>query len=373
MVRGKTILVIGFVIMCFNSLYQYAWNALLPLFKSGFGVSLVEVELAFSLFTVFSTTFQIVGGSIADYRGPRLIGVISSLLSGIGFLGTSFSSSIYEFYTFWSLGSIGEGILYGIAANLAVKWFPSKRGFATGFVSLGFGLGSAIANPFIASSSSFRAPTLVIGLVEIVILPLLLYAIDYPKKVKGDRPTTVIRTVTWWLIYVSFSTSAVPLTVLSSSLSVLSPKDLLVLLVTVFPLLSGASRPIIGYLSDSFGRVGTTSAVLFAMIIGSTFFLLGLIVPSVVIIGFFGGSMITLFFALSGDIFGEKYSTANNAILYTGKALAGVLGSTVFSLLFLYNPLYAKVFVLANAVGGFILIVSVLLLSKRGKSSVGVH
>jgi len=357
MVRSRTfIIVIGFVVMSFNSLYQYAWNALLPLFKSGFNASLVEIEVAFTLFTVFSTTFQIIGGGIADYRGPKGIGIISALLSAFGFLGTSFSSSIYEFYMFWSLGSIGEGILYGIAANLAVKWFPTRRGFATGFVSLGFGLGSATANPFITSATNFRLPTLEIGLVELMILPVLLFIVDYPKRVKGEKPTKVVRTLTWWLIYVSFATSAVPLTVLSSSLSVLSPKDLLVLLVTIFPLLSGISRPIIGYISDKLGRERTTSAVLFVMILGSVFFLFNLVVPSVLLIGFFGGSIITLFFALSGDLFGEKYSTSNNAILYTGKAVAGLLGSTVFSLLLLYDPFYARLFVLINAVIGFLLV-----------------
>ena len=69
--RLSLFLFIGFIIMSFNSLYQYSWNALLPLLQKGFNTDIVELEIAFTLFTIFSTTFQIVGGSIADYKGPK--------------------------------------------------------------------------------------------------------------------------------------------------------------------------------------------------------------------------------------------------------------------------------------------------------------
>jgi len=358
MFKGKSILVAGFIIMSFNSLYQYAWNAFLPHLTTGLKVSLPEVEVAFTLFTIFSTSFQILGGSIADYRGPRGIGTISAVLSALGFLGSSFSSSIYEFYVFWSLGSMGEGILYGIAANLAVKWFSKTRGFATGFVSLGFGLGSAIVNPFIYPIQDFRLPMMIIGLVELVTLPILLYFVDYPTKVKGEKPREVIRTGKWWLIYFSFALSAVPLTIYSSSLSVVAGKNVL-FLITIFPLLSGISRPILGYISDIIGRTTTTLITIFMVILGSLFFLLNLLLPSVLFIGFFGGSMITLFFSISGDLFGEKYSTANNAMLYTGKAVAGVLGSFIFSLLLQFNVTVAKEFGLISAIVGLLLLMLV--------------
>jgi OFA family oxalate/formate antiporter-like MFS transporter len=70
---------------------------------------------------------------------------------------------------------------------------------------------------------------------------------------------------------------------------------------------------------------------------------------------------------LSGDIFGEKYATANNGILYTGKAVAGVLGGVIFSMLYFYNPFYAKTFVLINALIGFLLIYIVINQRKKSK------
>ncbi|BFH72234.1 MFS transporter [Sulfurisphaera javensis] len=351
------ILAIGFIIMSFNSLYQYAWNAFLPHLKIGLRATLPEIEVAFTLFTIFSTTFQIIGGNIADSKGPRKIGIISSILSATGFLGSSFSSSLYQFYFFWSIGSIGEGILYGIAANLAVKWFKKTRGFATGFVSLGFGLGSVLVNPFIYSFYNYRMVMFLIGLLEIIILPVMLSFVDYPKEVKGEKPKDVLKTGKWWLIYFSFALSAVPLTIYSSSLSVVANGNV-ILLITIFPLLSGISRPILGYISDILGRLTTLLVTLTMMIIGSILFLVNLILPSVLVIGFFGGSLITLYFSIVGDIFGEKFSTSNNAILYTGKAVAGVLGGFTFSLLYDFSPTIAKEFGLISAIAGLLLLLS---------------
>ena len=349
--------------MSFNSLYQYAWNAFLPHLTSGFKSSLPEIEVAFTLFTIFSTSFQIIGGSIADYRGPRGIGIISAILSAIGFLGSSFSTSIYEFYVFWSLGSIGEGILYGIASNLALKWFSKTRGFATGFVSFGFGFGSAIVNPFIYPYPDFRLPMMIIGLIEILVLPSLLYFIDYPTKVKGEKPKEVVKTGKWWLIYFSYTLSTIPLIIYSSSLSAVTKENIL-FLITIFPLLSGMSRPILGYISDIIGRLTTIFLSISMVILGSFLFLLNILLPSVILIGFFGGSLIPLFFSITGDIFGEKYSTANTAILYTGKALAGVLGSFIFSLLLQFNVTMAREFGLISAIIGLLLLM-ILQLSRR--------
>lgn len=354
-------IVIGLTAMLFNSLYQYSWNALEPLFKKGFNVSIVEIEVAFTLFTIFSTTFQTVGGYFADTKGPKIVGIFSSILSALGFLGTSFSPTVYFFYIFWSLGSIGEGILYGIATNLAIKWYQDRRGFATGLVSLGFGVGASLTNPIIASFTNFREITLLIGLVELIILPTLLSFSKYPAKgLTGNTPKEILVSPKWWLIYFSFVTAAVPLTVISSSLSVIGrtlPIQDLVILISLFPFMSGISRPILGHVSDKIGRAKTVLLVDILVTFGALLLTINLIGPSVLVIGFFGGSMITLYFSLVGDIFGSKFSTSNNAFLYTGKAIAGIMGSVIFSYLFLTMPEVSRLYTLICGITGALLLV----------------
>ncbi|AEE94900.1 oxalate/formate antiporter [Acidianus hospitalis W1] len=341
--------------MSFNSLYQYSWNALEPLLREGFNVSIVEISLGFSLFTIFSSGFQPLGGNFADEIGPRKVALLSSILSALGFLGTSFSPSVYIFFIFWSLGSIGEGILYGIASNLAVKWFKKRMAFATGLVSLGFGLGSAFADPFILMSGNFRLVTLIIGLTELIILPILSLLIEYPTLESGKSPKEAVLSRTFWLIYLSFVTATVPLLVISSSLSIIGkalPFQELSILISIFPILSGSGRPIFGHIADKLGVIKTTVIVDTIIVLGGASLLFSQIIPAVVIIGLAGGAVITLYFNVSGIVFGTRYSTVNNGILYTGKAVAGFLGSVIFNYLFLISPFLAYLFVIISSTIG---------------------
>ncbi|ACP48847.1 major facilitator superfamily MFS_1 [Sulfolobus islandicus Y.N.15.51] len=369
MKRNKYI-IIGFVIMCFNSLYQYSWNALEPLLREGFNVSVVEIALGFTLFSVFSSVFQPIGGHFADKQGPKRIGVISAILSAIGFLGTYLSPNICVFFVSWSIGSIGEGILYGIAANLAMKWFRERMGFATGIVSMGFGIGSAIANPFISMAGNYRIVTLAIGLVEIVLLPILLYISDYPPKLSGQTPRQAVLSVKFWLIYLSFATSIVPLTVLSSELPILGkglPQQELVTLISILPLLSGGLRPIFGYIADRLGILRTTFLLTIVLTLGSISLLLGEIALSTILVGFAGGSLITLYFNVSTEIFGFKFSTVNSGILYTGKALGGVLGSIIFALLYTISLRTSEIYTLSCSLIGVLTLLPLLFTKQSRK------
>lgn len=372
--RKEGFIAIGFIIMCFNSLYQYSWNAFEPLFEYGFRVGLVEIAVGFSLFNIFSSTFQPLGGYFADKLGPRNIGIIASLLSALGFLGTSFSPDVDFFYVFWSLGSIGEGVLYGIALNLAIKWFSHRAALATGLVSLGFGLGSAVADPFIILSRDFREITFMIGVLELILLPILSSFASYPSVVTGKSPKEVVLSSKFWLIYVAHIASTLPLLVISSSLFVIGKKANLPLtelyaLISVFPILSGAGRPIIGYIADRLGILKTTLLVNLLLVFSSFLLFASFILPSVILIGLLGGSLLTLYSNVLRIIFGTKYSTLNNGILYTGKAITGFLGSIIYSVLFLLGETAANLFVLASTVLGVIVFIYVYHLGHYAESS----
>ena len=348
-------LAIGLIVMSFNSLYQYSWNVFEPLLVSGFDTRLLEIQAAFTLFAVFSTVSQGPGGYIADRYGPRRIGIIAAILSASGFLGTSFLHDLTLFYVLWSLGSVGEGILYGIATNLAVKWFVGSRGIAVGTISLGFGVGASVANVFIVKFGEFRTPMLIIGLLEIIILPILMSLTRYPEQstISGRTPFATITNGRYWILYVSFVLGSIPLIVIASSFGFIGkslPLYEFTILISIFPLLSGISRPILGYISDFIGRTKTLIIIDISIIMGALFLVLRIFPVSIVLIGFFGGSMISMYFALIGDVFGSKFSTSNNGIFYTGKAISGFLGSTVFAIIFVISIEISFNFVLVSSI-----------------------
>ncbi|WP_338603180.1 MFS transporter [Sulfolobus tengchongensis] len=346
-------LFIGLIAMLFNSTYQYSWNAYEPLIIRTLNVTVVQAELAFTFFVVLSTITQILSGYLADLYGPRTVGVPASILMSVCLVLSSLAPNIYFFYVSWCLGSVGVGILFGLSLNLAIKWFEDKRGLASGIVSMGFGIGGAIANPFILRFTTYREPMLIIGIVASVIVPILYSFARYPKSVKGKDPISVVKEPNFWLIYISFSLIAVPLLLSSSSLSIIAKFTNLAeysILIVVFPIANGIGRPLMGYISDKIGRIKGMLLVNILMIVAVILLMIAifnsLIVPlyiSIILIGVMGGASLPTYMSFIGDLYGSKFSTSNTAILYTGKAVSGILGSLFFTLLYVnfgYTSLY---------------------------------
>ncbi len=209
-------LALGFVAMLFNSVYQYSWNAFAPLLVRGFKEPTYAVEVAFALFVVVSTSFQVVAGRIADTTGPRVLGSLGTLALSLGLILSSLSPNLFAFYLTWTLGSVGEGVMYGISLNLAIKWYRERRGLASGLVTMGFGLGGALANPFILSLDNFRTSMLIIGLISLILTPLFLMT-RYPTGLEGAPPGETVKEKKFWLIYACFTLASLPLLVASSS------------------------------------------------------------------------------------------------------------------------------------------------------------
>ncbi|BCS93064.1 hypothetical protein L3N51_02318 [Metallosphaera sp. J1] len=335
----------GFVAMLFNSVYQYSWNAFFPLLVKGFNSSPSAIEVGFTLFVISSTSFQVLSGRLSDLRGPKLVGSLGALAFSLGLILSSLAPNLPVFYATWTLGSVGEGTIYGISLNLAIKWYGERRGLASGLVSMGFGLGGAIANPFIELSHSFRVSMLVIGVISLGLLPLFILS-SYPGNVEGTPPGETVRETRFWLIYASFVLASIPLLVTSSSLGELGDylSEVQYAIATVyFPVASGVGRPIMGYLTDRLGRLRGIDYMIAGILLGTLLVVIGdlgknlLLLVGVALVGVMGGTTYPLFSALVGDLYGPRYSTANTSLLYTGKIVSGVLGSLVFSSLFQFN------------------------------------
>ena len=63
------------------------------------------------------------------------------------------ASDVTQLYlTYGLLGGIGTGIVYVGIVGQMVQWFPDKRGFATGMVAAGYGMGAVVTTFPIANS-----------------------------------------------------------------------------------------------------------------------------------------------------------------------------------------------------------------------------
>jgi len=92
-------------------------------------------------------------GRFVEKYGPRKAGTAAALFFGLG-IGCSglaiLAKNIYALYLCYGiLGGIGLGVGYIAPVSMLVKWFPDRRGLATGLAIMGFGFASLIAGPII--------------------------------------------------------------------------------------------------------------------------------------------------------------------------------------------------------------------------------
>jgi MFS family permease len=110
-------------------------------------------------YTTFTTALVCLGLSAAfggpwvERRGPRVAATAAALFFGIGLLiggvGLALRESVMVFLGMGVIGGIGCGLGYIAPVSTLVKWFPDRRGMATGMAIMGFGGGAILASQLI--------------------------------------------------------------------------------------------------------------------------------------------------------------------------------------------------------------------------------
>jgi MFS family permease len=83
--------------------------------------------------------------------GPRKAGVVAALCWCGGLVISSFGVLTHQLWLMWLgsgvIGGIGLGLGYISPVSTLIKWFPDRRGMATGMAIMGFGGGAMIGSP----------------------------------------------------------------------------------------------------------------------------------------------------------------------------------------------------------------------------------
>ena len=129
----------------------YAWSVFnLPL-ENAFGWTKSDVAITFSLAIFFLGMSAAVMGRFVERKGPRTSGMVAACLWGLGLVVASLGVKLGVIQILWLgygvLGGMGLGIGYITPVSTLVKWFPDRRGLATGLAIMGFGFGAAIGGP----------------------------------------------------------------------------------------------------------------------------------------------------------------------------------------------------------------------------------
>ena len=350
--------------------YQYVWSSIEQPLAESLDIALPALGAVFSFYVVFQSLSQFPAGKWRDSRGPGALTFFAAILAGGGYIGLAYATSVWQLYLLYSLGAVGVGIVYTVAVNTAVKWFPDRTGLTTGIGTMAFAGGSALVAPYVRANATVAAYSDVLRNVGIAILVVLLvgaYLLRDPPddwlglddranddtdretidglaaSLRGRAYTTREMLSTWqfWLLYAMFiATAGADLIVIANVVRFAEHFGLAAVVATaaatLLPVAAGVSRMILGEASDRFDRK-RVMAVSFILAGAFRIALIGagaaeasvLFVALVMGAMFFSSPLYVYFPALLADYYGAEHSSSNYAVLYTAKVGGGVFAGTV--------------------------------------------
>ncbi len=356
--------------------------------------SVADVTHIFEIFIAMLGISAAIWGGWLEHAGPRKSGFIAALCWGGGLILGGYGVTIHQLWLVFLgcgfIGGIGQGLGYITPVSTLIKWFPDRRGMATGFAIMGYGGGAMIGSPLAVwlmartahAGVSGVAPTLMLmGVIYFVAMSLGALGFRVPPagwRPSGWTPTTQTagsmitnrhvhlnvawRTPQFWLIWgvlglnvtagIAVIAMASPMfqEVFGGRLLGLEPhaalsdaqKAAIVAaaagLVGLISLFNSVGRILWASASDYLGRKRTyfiffaLGMVLYALLpTWGHLGLAGLFVASIcIILTMYGGGFATVP-AYLADIFGTQMVGAIHGRLITAWSVAGVVGPALIA------------------------------------------
>jgi MFS family permease len=166
----------------------------------GFFQSLVATNCDWKISTLgwmFTLFFVVLGSSAAifgrwlEHAGPRKAGVVAAFCWSGGFLISALGVQLHQIWLLWLgsgvIGGCGLGLGYISPVSTLIKWFPDRRGLATGMAIMGFGGGAMIGAPLAdILMKHFATPTSV-GVKETFVTMGIIYFVAMMAGAFGYR------------------------------------------------------------------------------------------------------------------------------------------------------------------------------------------
>ncbi|REF69523.1 OFA family MFS transporter [Paracoccus versutus] len=121
------------------------------LFTTSCDWRVADLGWIYTLFFVLLGSSAAIWGGWLETAGPRRAGVVAALCWSGGMVVSGFGVMTHQLWLMWLgsglIGGIGLGLGYISPVSTLIKWFPDRRGLATGMAIMGFGGGAMIGAP----------------------------------------------------------------------------------------------------------------------------------------------------------------------------------------------------------------------------------
>ena len=398
--NGKKILAIAGCILvqiCVGILY--VWSVFREPVISYYNWNPGQVNLIASFMLFAFCIGNLAGGYIQDKKGPKISCFIGIIMFGGGMLLSSLipagASIIWFYLSYCVIAGLGSGLCYGPVLACMQKWFPDKRGFATGLAAGAFGMSTVVfapvANSLIRATNAPRA-IMILAVIFLAVGIAACFMISVPEgSVQGNSQTAEIsltplqaaKTWPFWLLFLGCFLYNGTWNMLSPIIKSLGINRGLsdaaaTLCVSLTGIANAAGRLIMSSLSDKIGRV-VTLVILCAMTIVSGIALIfsggGVLFGIVLLTAFAYGGPAAVNPATSTDFFGPKYSGTNYGIIMLALGLSSVVFNMLSNAMVNASGGYTITFIAGAASAGVSVIIYLVIshLRKRAlrKNTVG--
>ncbi|MBF5058429.1 major facilitator family transporter [Alcanivorax sp. 521-1] len=162
--------------------------------------TVTQVTYTFGIFIAMLGVSAAIWGAWLEHAGPRKAGFIAALCWGGGMILGGVGVMVHQLWLVYLgagvLGGVGQGLGYITPVSTLIKWFPDRRGMATGFAIMGYGGGAMIGAPlavwlmarFSADGGTGVAPTLIaMGVIYAIVMSCGAFGFRVPPN--GWKPS----------------------------------------------------------------------------------------------------------------------------------------------------------------------------------------
>lgn len=323
----------------------YLWSVFQRPVTEAFSWSEASVTMVSSAVIFMYVLGSLAGGWLTDRFGPRIVTVIGGALFCAGLFSSSFITGDMPVWTIYlsygAVAGIGTGFTYSAALNCIQRWYPHKRGFATGISVCAFGLSATVMAPLITMLINRCGLALTFRILAFSFPVLVMLASvfvknpgkEYLESIRGGgmdargrqyTPAETVRTLKFWCLALSLLFLPAAYMMIIPRIKTLAAargltEGMATLTVSLTGVISAIARLTAAALSDRIGRAVTIWTLTLITLLASlcmTFAHGWLYIAAVLLIvaGYSGPAGI--FPAMASDSFGVKYSATNYGMAF---------------------------------------------------------
>lgn len=377
------------ILMCTGAIYAFSVLAG-PLAEAN-GWTMGEVMTAFAINAALGPIPMVLGGFLTDKGWSKWSIMAGVILFGLGFALTGTATSLSQLYLYYGvLAGFGQGFAYSGCLSNTIRFFPDKKGLASGLITAGMGGAAIIAAPIanqLIQSRGIGTTFVWMGIAYIFVgFVCSLFIKVAPKdgvKIQSANQSTalpkqadnktwreMLQTSNFYLILLMFATGAFSGLMIASNAATIGQSTFglsaatAAFYVSLYSLSNTLGRVVWGTVSDKLGQSLTISIIY--SIIALMFVILILIQTTmgfaigIIGLGLCFGGVMGVFPSLVMDNFGPKYQGVNYGIVFIGYSTAAFVAPKVSAAMAEgNNGDYTKAFYLAILVVGAGLVLNI--------------